>query len=613
MTLNEAAQAELTTQDSSRILAGTTPHGAEKDSAHMKIQGIDKPVLLIILLGLVSIILENASHEGSITMFASHVLDVVVSVLFVFEFMIKFVKAGEKLAFIKETPFETAFVMAFVFVLIYTKFHFFFVSPYAGHSVSTKIVLVVSLFIVFKVLMRVNKLHAYVRNLTTHPAQTIMLSFCFVILTGTILLMMPFSTADHTRLPMIDSLFMATSATCVTGLGVVDAATRLSVWGKLILMALIQIGGLGIMILASFTAFLVGKRMSFQEKRAMSYMLEEDDTRNLTRGVRNIIVFTFLFELAGAFLLFPAFQPTEGGVTMSVFYSVFHAVSAFCNAGFALFTDSLVPFRSSLRVNATIAGLIIAGGISFAVLTNSFRHIRSRVLKRFFNNEGATEKLNLNTRIVLLGTLILIVTGTLLIYKFEHGGNLLPLDIKTQYLEAFFQSVTLRTAGFNTMDISNLQTATYAIMILFMFIGGASGSTAGGIKVNTVGVVWSYVKSVFSNNDDVVLLNHSISKDQINQAFLVMLLSMGVVFCGTLLLCLSEKQTFVRIIFEAVSAFATVGLSTGITPDLSGTGKLTLVVLMFIGRIGPLTVVTAVAGKALYHGVKYPEGKIYIG
>lgn len=590
-----------------------TRHGVEKDLAHMKTQKIDKLVLLIILLGLISIILENASHEGSATMFASHVLDVVVSVLFVLEYMIKFVKAEKKFAFIRKAPFETAFVLAFVSVLIYAKFHFFFISTYAGHGISTKIVLVISLFTVFKVLMRINKLSVYVRNLTAHPAQTIMLSFCFVILAGTILLMIPFSTADHTRLAMIDSLFMATSATCVTGLSVIDAATRFSVPGKLILMVLIQIGGLGIMILASFTAFLVGKRMSFQEKRAMSYVLGEDDTRNLTRGVRNIVVLTFLFELAGAFLLFPAFHPMEGGFITSVFYSVFHAVSAFCNAGFALFTDGLVPFRSSLLVNVTIAGLIIAGGISFAVLTNSFQHIRSRVFKRFFKHEGVTVKLNLNTRIVLMGTLILIVTGTLLIYKFEHRDNLLPLGITTQYLEAFFQSVTLRTAGFNTMDISKLHTATYALMILFMFIGGASGSTAGGIKVNTVGVVWSYVKSVFSNKDEAVFLNHSISKDQINQAFLVILLSLCVVFGGTLLLCLSEQQIFVRIMFEAVSAFGTVGLSTGITPDLSATGKLTLVVLMFIGRIGPLTVVTALAGKAVYHGVKYPAGKISIG
>ncbi|MGB2599371.1 MAG: potassium transporter TrkG, partial [Candidatus Omnitrophota bacterium] len=373
------------------------------------------------------------------------------------------------------------------------------------------------------------------------------------------------------------------------------------------------VGGLGIMILASFTAFLVGKRLSLEERITMSYMLDEGDTRNIARGVKNIILFTFLFELCGAFLLFFSFRGATKGGLEDVFYSVFHSISAFCNAGFALFSDSLEGFKGDTYLNFVIAGLIIAGGISFIVLSNTYAHIGSRLRRIFSRKQRMIEKLSLNTKIVLIATIILIISGTLLIYKFEHKANLLPLDLKTQYLEAFFQSVTLRTAGFNTMDISSLHAATYAMMILFMFIGGAYGSTAGGIKVNTLGTIWAYIKSVFSGEEDVTLMKHSISRDLVNQAFLVVFLSLGVVFTGVLFLTLSEGKGLTKIIFETVSAFGTVGLSTGITPELSMVGKITITCIMFIGRLGPLTIVTALVGRKKHYQLKYPEGKVNIG
>ncbi len=579
----------------------------------MKISKVDRLIFVIIFLGLVSIILENVRVQSPVVTTASHILDIIISFLFISIYSVDLIRARNKLEFIKRNIFETVFILAFLGILAYAKLHYFFITPYTGHNISTKIVMAISLFNVFKVLMHIKRLNAYFRNFTTHPAQTIMLSFIFVILVGTVLLMMPFSTMDQTREGFINSLFTATSATCVTGLIVVDTATRFSVFGKSIIMLLMQTGGLGIMILASFTMFFIRKKVSLQERLTMSYILDESDTRNLARGVRNILLFTFLFELAGAMLLFTVFRTAVGGPAKAVFFSVFHSVSAFCNAGFALFSDSLEQFRSSVIVNTVIAGLIIAGGISFVVLSNSWGHLRSKFRRRFFRKGLHIEKLTLNTSVVLIATVILVVSGTLLIYKFEHRPNLLPLDLKTQYLEVFFQSVTLRTAGFNTMDISSLHTATYALMILFMFIGGASGSTAGGIKVNTLGAIWAHIRSVFSRREDVTLLNYSISKELINQAFLVVFLSLCVVFTGTFFLALTEDKRFVRLIFEAVSAFGTVGLSTGITPELTGMGKIIIVCLMVIGRIGPLTVITALARKRKYYDIKYPAGKINIG
>jgi len=566
----------------------------------------------IVILGIFGIILENAMVHGPAAGAIGHVLDFLIVLLFISGYLVNFLGVRNKRSFVKRNLLEILLVSFFLFLFFYGKYHFFFISWHRWHDIPAKLVFALGLFGFFKMVVRMRKVGFFLQRLSLHPAQTIMLSFLIIILTGTVLLMLPPATQDGTKLGFINSLFTATSATCVTGLIVVDTATKFSIYGKIVIMFLIQAGGLGIMILAFFTAFLVGRKLSLEERMTISYMLDESNTRNLVRGVKNIVLFTFLFELCGAVLLFTAFKGSVGGIVKTAFFSLFHSISAFCNAGFALFSDNFAGFRTFTFLNLVIAGLIIAGGISFAVLANSFRHLKSGFQRRFLHRDIMLEKLKLNTGIVLTATVILIVVGTLLIYKFEHR-SILPEDMKTQYLMAFFQSVTLRTAGFNTMDISKLHAATYSLMILFMFIGGASGSTAGGIKVNTLGVVWAYVRSVFSKEEEVVLMKHSISKDLINQAFLVVLLALTVIFTGALVLTLVESKRFINIIFEAVSAFGTVGLSTGITPQLTGAGKLIIVSLMFIGRLGPLTIVAALARKRRYHLVSYPEGKVSIG
>jgi trk system potassium uptake protein TrkH len=326
--------------------------------------------------------------------------------------------------------------------------------------------------------------------------------------------MMPISNINNMRIGFLNAVFTATSATCVTGLTVLDTASMFSPFGKTVIMFLIQIGGLGIMVLAFFGAFLLGKKLSLKEKMAMSYMLNEKDSRNLSHGVKNIVYLTLFFEIIGIILLFFAFSGKLGWGGRNIFYSLFHSVSAFCNAGFALFPDNLAQFKSNYFVNFIIAGLIIAGGISFIVLMDVNKHIwalfRSVILKRNIR----MHKLSLNSRIVLSGTLILLIGGTLLIYKIEHKPFMLRYNLQTQYLMAFFQSVTFRTAGFNTMDIASLHKATYFIMMLFMFIGGASGSIAGGVKINTIGIVWAYIRSIFTNRPDAVISKHSIDSDQ---------------------------------------------------------------------------------------------------
>ncbi|MGB2601320.1 MAG: TrkH family potassium uptake protein [Candidatus Omnitrophota bacterium] len=579
----------------------------------MSLRKEGKLALFIVILGGISIILENTINQWHLSDLIEHVLDFVIFFLFILGAFIGIVKAPDKKTFIKQNIIELGLVIAIGVSFFWCKYYHFFIENTTTHDIPVNLIIAITILSSMKVLLRVNKVRYVIQKLSSHPAQTIMLSFFAIIIAGTILLMTPYATSDQTKLGFIDSLFTATSATCVTGLIVVDTATKFSPLGKLIIMTLIQVGGLGIMLLAYFTGFLVGRKMTIEDRLMVSYMLEENDSRNLAKGVKNIVLLTFIFELCGAVMLFGAFKPTVGSNIRTAFYSVFHAVSAFCNAGFALFSDNLASFKSFGFLNLVIAALIIAGGISFVVITNSARHIRSRVRKKFFDRTQQIEKLTLNTQIVLFMTVGLLIVGTLLIYKFEHRF-ILPDSIRTQYLEAFFQTVTLRTAGFNTMDISKLHKGTYALMILFMFIGGASGSTAGGVKVNTVGVVWAYVRSVFNNKRDVVMMKHTISKDLINQAFLVVLLAAAVIFTGALILMISEHGAkFVDIVFEAFSAFGTVGLSTGITSKLSGVGKIVITALMFIGRLGPLTVIAALSQKTTGYQISYPEENINIG
>ncbi|MFP4490718.1 MAG: TrkH family potassium uptake protein [Spirochaetaceae bacterium] len=468
------------------------------------------------------------------------------------------------------------------------------------------------------------------------PAQTILLSFFLVIIAGTLLLMLPFSTADTGGLSFIDALFTSTSAVCVTGLIVVDTATVFSIWGKITVLLLIQIGGLGIMILSYFAVFSTRQRISLEEKMLLSYMLSEENMNSLSKRVRSIIYATFAIEAAGALLLLPSFLEARGEVGESIFFSIFHAVSAFCNAGFALFTDSFEGMSGNAAVNGTLALLIILGGISFAVIievTTAFRGRLRKVLRALrlrlpngkigIENRGAAKKsagdlpqkpagLSLNSKVVLAGTAILLLLGMFLFYGGEHGGVLAELSTAEQYLAAFFQSVTLRTAGFNTVPIGSLAAGTITIMMVFMFVGAAQGSTAGGIKINSAAVILSYVKAVLAGRDDVVLLRYSISSEQIKKAFLVLLFGIISIGVGTTVLSFSEQQNYVDILFEAVSAFGTVGLSRGITSSLTWTGKTVIVILMFLGRLGPLTILAAAAKPPGGVSISYPRGDISI-
>ena len=564
--------------------------------------------LLPVVLSIISLFLEQRVGSTVLLLVLINVLDTGVVLLLIMETVNGFRTAPYKKIYARNNALGLFFTTGFILLFIYAKYNFIIYKFSAAElEPSLSAVILKNTFLVLKVLSRFRKLHGILESISLKPAQTILLSFLLVILAGSLLLMMPFTARDNTGLSFLDALFTSTSAVCVTGLIVVDTATVFSFWGHLTLVILIQIGGLGIMILSYFSFFLIRRGISREEKLIAAYMLSQDDMRSIKEQVVLIILATFGLELTGALLLYLFVPGIAGPFGGRFFGALFHGVSAFCNAGFALFSNSLEGFSGSLPLNLIIAGLIIAGGLSFSVYMNFGRVVTGKIRRRHIQ-----ERLTVNSRIVLLLSSILVTGGTILFYGLEHDGILRPLGTGQQYLAAFFQSVTLRTAGFNTVALGSLSAGTYLFMCLLMFIGGASGSTAGGIKVNSLAAIGAYFKSLLTESRQTTLFRSSITDSTILQAFTVAAFGIFTVFIGTLLLMVTEQAPPMHILFEAVSAFGTVGLSAGITPTLSVPGKLIIICMMFMGRIGPLTVLAAAGSRRRKIEINYPSAELSV-
>ena len=445
-----------------------------------------------------------------------------------------------------------------------------------------------------------------------NPAGTLLISFFMVIITGAFLLMLPAATPDAGHLDFLTALFTATSAVCVTGLSIIDVATELTTVGKVILVLLIQIGGLGIMVFSFFGMLAFRRKLSIAEKLTVSYMVSEDDMSGLFKALRVIVGSTFLVEAVSAGFLYLGFSRTMGMSAETLGFAAFHAVSAFCNAGFALFSNNLESFIGDPIISLTISFTIILGGIGFAVMYDTARKIKTETCNAF-KKKKTTFFLPLNTQIVLIMTAGILFISFAAFYLLEHTHAMKDFSLREQYLGAFFQAVTLRTAGFSTMSFASLTNATLLMMIFVMFAGGASGSTAGGIKLNTVAVVFAFFRSFLKNDRTVVIKKMSIPDEQVKKAFLIFGFGLTVVSIAVFVLTVTESLPFLPMVFETVSAFATVGLSTGITAQFTAAGKLILIFLMFIGRVGPLTILTAAGKKEGGDTVEYPYGAISIG
>ncbi|MBD2445703.1 ATPase [Nostoc sp. FACHB-152] len=441
-------------------------------------------------------------------------------------------------------------------------------------------------------------------------SRTICLGFLAVITVGTILLMLPISTSDGSWNNLVVALFTSTSAVCVTGLSVVDPGTYFSFWGQLFIALLVQIGGLGYMTTTTFLILLIGRRFDLRQKMAIQQALDRPGMHGSSHVIRSIIATTLIFEITGIFLLLPAFVP-QYGWSQGLWLAIFHSVNSWNNAGFSLFKDNLIGYQTSVLVVFTVTTLIIFGGIGYQVILEMYLWLRDRVLKQKTNLV-----LSLDFKVATSTTLILLFIGTFAFFCIE-GRNLDTfgkLNFGGQFLVAWFQSVTPRTAGFNTIDISQMTTAGLFITIALMFIGASPGGTGGGIKTTTLRVLTSCTKAILQGKEEVLLYERSIAISLILKAVGVLVGSVATVIFATILIALTDPQLdFIQILFEVVSAFATVGLSTGITGTVSTAAKLILIMTMYIGRVGVLLLMSAILGDPRPSRIHYPEENLLVG
>ena len=436
------------------------------------------------------------------------------------------------------------------------------------------------------------------------PSKLLVVGFAVIIFVGATLLSLPIATEDGEGIAFIDALFTATSATCVTGLVVVDTGDTFSLFGEIVILSLIQIGGIGFMTFATFLFTLTRKKVSFKELLLLKEALNAITTEGIILLVKRILVFTLVIETVGAVVLAIRFS-LDMPISKAIYYGAFHAISMFNNAGFDLMGqfNSLTSYVDDPIVVFTVCLLIIFGGLGFIVMNELFEYRH-------------TKRLSVHSKIILSSTIFLVFGASIVIFLLEINNEktLGTLSAEGKFLATFFHSVTPRTAGANTLGLGDLTDATLFFTIFLMFIGGGSGSTAGGIKLSTFVILIVTVLSQFKGKEEVEIFRYRIGVETIFKALAVAISGMAIIVFVTLLLSITEGgNDFLRYLFEATSAFGTVGLSIGLTPELSNIGRLLIIMTMFIGRVGPLTLGIAITRKKKKEAIRHVKGNIMIG
>ncbi len=447
---------------------------------------------------------------------------------------------------------------------------------------------------------------SFLFQLKLAPAQVVLISFCGWILLGSLILMLPVSAVPGKMISFVDALFMSTSATCVTGLATLSLPDDFSMFGQMVLLLLLQVGGLGIMTLSSSMAIIMGKNLQMREQVIMQDVLDTSGSQELLNLIVDIIRYTFIVEFIGAMILTVGFYQEGFEIGQALYFGFFHSISAFCNAGLALFNNNLEDFKFQPLIHLTVAGLIILGGLGFSVMKDLTSTFRAR---RPFKS------LSVHTKIVLSVNGLLLAFGTIYLFFGEFLHAFQDLSMWERLQVSFFQSVTTRTAGYNTINLNSLHPHSIYMMILLMFIGASPGSTGGGVKTTTFAILLQSVTATLKGKSQVEFFERKVPPATVVKAIAIFIISLIITSSGILVMMRIEPdKSFLSIFFEVVSAFGTVGLSLGITPFLSVLGKLTIIIMMFIGRVGPLTLVLAIGSRAVMpRKVEYPEGKVLIG
>jgi trk system potassium uptake protein TrkH len=438
-------------------------------------------------------------------------------------------------------------------------------------------------------------------GLEMNPPRILALGFMTTILLGALLLNLPSASASGESIGFIDALFTSASAVCVTGLVVVNTAEHWTVFGQAVILMLIQIGGLGIMTMATIFALVSGKKISLRERLVIKEQLNQESLSGLVKLVKYVIAMTLFIEFIGAVVLSYVFVP-EFGLKQGIWNSIFHSVSAFCNAGFDITGNSFMDYNDSTIAIVAICFLVVAGGLGFSVIIDLLRH-------------RSWERFSLHTRLVIIISFLLVVVGTLLILILEwnNPGTLKDMTLADKVRAALFAAVVPRTAGFNSIDVGAMLQATAFFTIILMFIGGSPGSTAGGIKTATFGVVIMATIAIIKGERDIEIYKKRIPQETVFKSLAIVTVGMGLIIGVSFILTLTESWGFLDTMFEATSAFATVGLSRGLTPNLSNTGKLIIIGTMYAGRVGPLTMAFAFGYNRKHKRYRYSEGHISVG
>lgn len=436
------------------------------------------------------------------------------------------------------------------------------------------------------------------KPLKLNPPQLLALMFLFLVVVGGVLLKLPIAT--EREISWLDALFLSTSAATVTGLAPIDPGSTFTLFGEIVLMVLIQVGGLGIMTFAVLVVIVLGKKIGMKQRMLMQEALNQPSLGGVIRLARNVLLFSLFMELVGVALLAIDWVPKMGW-TKGLYYSLFHTIASFNNAGFALWPDNLSQFVGDPIVNMTVTSLIIIGGLGFTVVFDVLYQRRWR-------------KLSIHTKLMLVMTLVVNVFATVFFFLLEHHNpkTLGSLSLSEQLWASYFQGITPRTAGFNTIDVGSLDQPTAMFMIFLMFVGAGSTSTGGGIKLTTFAVIVFAVVSFLKGKEETVIWQRTIRHTIILRALAIASMSMLFIFLVTMILTLTEDAPFLVLLFEVVSAFGTVGLSMNMTPHLSAVGKMLIIVVMLFGKLGPLTLVYSIA-KPKKTNIRYPNGDILTG
>ncbi|UCC96407.1 MAG: hypothetical protein JSW66_11235 [Phycisphaerales bacterium] len=551
-----------------------------------------------------------------------YTVQVILLCVFVTEKMVRLFNSVSRIEFWRANWFEIPLLLALVIAVLGAGRRY---SP-DGKEAAIVRHFAVGVYLVVQVVSKLCRTSVNLAASGKNPTQTLIASFLVLIISGAGLLMLPKASApEKPGLSFVDALFTATSATCVTGLIVKDTGQDFSEMGQVVILTLIQLGGLGIVVFGAVFALLLGQALSLREEAAMQDLLSASTLSRIGNMIAFIFVGTIVIEAIGAVSLFHMWA---GDVQHRWFCSVFHSISAFCNAGFSLFSSSFVEYSRSWQVYGVVCPLIILGGLGFSVLydlANITADRAKRLCKKCFSRQyrfamQAPKRMRLQTKIVLTVSVSLVILGTLAILLFERyaaGPSASPGgSIAERAAGALFQSITARTAGFNTVNISAMSASSRFILILLMFVGGSPGSTAGGIKTVTLAVVVITAVAALRKRREVEMFRRSVRIVVVGRAVTVTLLFVAVLFAGTLVLSVTENSrlfTMSEIMFEAASALGTVGLTTGITPLLTTAGKLTIIAMMLIGRLGPLTLLAALTFNLKPAKYNYPDEAIMVG